>query len=561
MSYTKEEETNNLSVLIKLTRTNSRSSNHGRPSTPLDSNRKNSSGINSIHGTPHVLSKPRIPIDTNVLSNGSASDEGTTAGSVSTITDPYRNDDSFMLSTNRAEFYNTIHIPSNNNIIINDNDNIIHQQISRETNNFHNGMNNNNISRDEKVKEAIRLARLLLQKKIDTNQIDKSHQGELNDKFDTMIDNLNIKVEKRLSSSSKIDPSHDNNNNLIPSDLMIHGNSSNDLFENGNFGIQNNNNSNSNSTIAGGENSFVREFKREMELSSNRDNFIIPSNSSTTSFSDYQPSYNLLDDLKTAKLNKSQEHLTLGSDTDKKDVDEQISDLQLKVKKMKNKMLNDTKNSIFKNSIFNIEIIKKVFKNYGIYENYVVESFESLISLMDNFLFISSFIKFKRIEKLQYFITQISKLWVIIILITLKNLCIRLIKLFKLEKLINSEIESLKNLPINSITDLYNYNLDIKKIKIQSEKITVLLEIIGNVNELLFYLIEILQLKLPKYLSRIIGIISWLMSFYRLSRDSVDESDEEKKTDVNNNKSIITNKKKDVHELTVDEILEEYELN
>lgn len=561
MSYTKEEETNNLSVLIKLTRTNSRSSNHGRPSTPLDSNRKNSSGINSIHGTPHVLSKPRIPIDTNVLSNESASDERTTAGSVSTITDPYRNDDSFMLSTNRAEFYNTIHIPSNNNIIINDNDNIIHQQISRETNNFHNGMNNNNISRDEKVKEAIRLARLLLQKKIDTNQIDKSHQGELNDKFDTMIDNLNIKVEKRLSSSSKIDPSHDINNNLIPSDLMIHGNSSNDLFENGNFGIQNNNNSNSNSTIAGGENSFVREFKREMELSSNRDNFIIPSNSSTTSFSDYQPSYNLLDDLKTAKLNKSQEHLTLGSDTDKKDVDEQISDLQLKVKKMKNKMLNDTKNSIFKNSVFNIEIIKKVFKNYGIYENYVVESFESLISLMDNFLFISSFIKFKRIEKLQYFITQISKLWVIIILITLKNLCIRLIKLFKLEKLINSEIESLKNLPINSITDLYNYNLDIKKIKIQSEKITVLLEIIGNLNELLFYLIEILQLKLPKYLSRIIGTISWLMSFYRLSRDSVDESDEEKKTDVNNNKSIITNKKKDVHELTVDEILEEYELN
>ncbi|GMF46100.1 unnamed protein product [[Candida] boidinii] len=349
---------------------------------------------------------------------------------------------------------------------------------------------------------------------------------------------------------------------------MIHRNSSNDLFENGNFGIQSkNNNSDSNGTIAGGENSFVREFKREMELSNNSDNFIIPSNSSTTSFSDYQPSYNLLDDLKTVKLDKSQEHLTLPSttsigitDTDKKDVDQQISDLQLKVNKMKSKMLNDTRTSKLRKNIFNMEIIEKIFNNYGYYEKYVVESFENLVSLMDNFLFISSFIKFKKIEKLQYFITQISKLWVIIILITLKNLCIRLIKLFKLEKLINFEIEALKNLPINSITDLYNYNLDIKKIKIQSEKITVILELIGNLNELLFYLIEILQLKLPKYLSRVIGTISWLMSFYRLTRDSVVESDEEKKNVVKKN-GITLNKKKDVHELTIDEILEEYELN
>ncbi|GMG13773.1 unnamed protein product [[Candida] boidinii] len=478
-----------------------------------------------------------------------------------------------MLSTDRTEFYDTIPIPSNNNLIVNNNDNIITQEVSQEANDFHNGMNNSNVSRDEKVKEAIRLARLLLQKKIDNNQIDKSHQDKLNGKFDTMIDNLNIKVEKRLSSS-KMDLSHDdnynnNNNNNSNTGLMIHRNSSNDLFENENFGIQNNNNnSDSNGFIAGGENSFVREFKREMELSNNRNNFIIPSNSSTTSFSDYQPSYNLLDDLKTVKLDKSQEHLALPSatssigitGTDKKDVDQQISDLQLKVNKMKSKMLNDTRTSKLRKNIFNMEIIENIFKNYGYYEKYVVESFENLISLMDNFLFISSFIKFKKIEKLQYFITQISKLWVIIILITLKNLCIRLIKLFKLEKLINFEIEALKNLPINSITDLYNYNLDIKKIKIQSEKITVILELIGNLNELLFYLIEILQLKLPKYLSRVIGTISWLMSFYRLTRDSDAEPEEEKKNVVKNN-GIILNKKKDVHELTIDEILEEYELS
>jgi len=173
-------------------------------------------------------------------------------------------------------------------------------------------------------------------------------------------------------------------------------------------------------------------------------------------------------------------------------------------------------------------LIKQLTAKYNMLESFFINSFEQLIALFDNFYFLSSLIGFntsnsnsKITRLLRNFIKQASKIWLVIIFLTVKNLFIRMIKLNRTEKKVKLERDILMSRSPNSSIQ---YEYDAMLLTIRTSKISTFLEMLGNVNEFAFYLIQVMNWKVSKKVKNILAGISWIMSIYRMSKDEIQET-------------------------------------
>lgn len=148
-------------------------------------------------------------------------------------------------------------------------------------------------------------------------------------------------------------------------------------------------------------------------------------------------------------------------------------------------------------------------------EDNILDKMESVISIVDNYAIIQAiFPGIERITKnnsylkiISYGLKQAAKIYIIMILIYLKKFLLRISKINKLIKLVKIESRIVK-IPGGK----YKEWLSILK----SEKIRSIIEIIGYINELMLNLTLVYKnVRFNKFFSRLMGIISWIVNFYR----------------------------------------------
>ncbi|CDK26903.1 unnamed protein product [Kuraishia capsulata CBS 1993] len=176
--------------------------------------------------------------------------------------------------------------------------------------------------------------------------------------------------------------------------------------------------------------------------------------------------------------------------------------------------------------------VDELLAKYTRAETYVLDNLESAISVLDNFYFLSRMLRLKDSKAFRLVnkvIVQTSKVWMVIILLTMKNLAIRYYRVSKAEVQVKSEVNQLRALSggdsangiiLGSVT----YDSEMKLLKIEAEKLQIVLEIIGNLNELAFCVIEVMGLDVPNFVNNTLGVLSWIMSLYRMSKDGESES-------------------------------------
>ena len=148
-------------------------------------------------------------------------------------------------------------------------------------------------------------------------------------------------------------------------------------------------------------------------------------------------------------------------------------------------------------------------------EDNILDKMESVISIVDNYAIIQAiFPGIERITKnnsylkiISYGLKQAAKIYIIMILIYLKKFLLRISKINKLIKLVKIESRIVK-IPGGK----YKEWLSILK----SEKIRSIIEIIGYINELMLNLTLVYKnVRFNKFFSRLMGIVSWIVNFYR----------------------------------------------
>lgn len=184
----------------------------------------------------------------------------------------------------------------------------------------------------------------------------------------------------------------------------------------------------------------------------------------------------------------------------------------------------------FHNKKSNHQLIKSVLYMSYLIKNgkkqhssndYLVDSLETITSIMDNLYLITKLGIGKNSKILKKINKNASKVWFITLIFTIKNLIQKIIMLVQLKSGILHELNKC-NYDINS-NKLSRIIINKYELKIEEIKQDIFLEtfeLFGTLNDLLFVSIEIFNWKVNSKLEKLIGLISGFMSIYRMTKRS-----------------------------------------
>lgn len=153
--------------------------------------------------------------------------------------------------------------------------------------------------------------------------------------------------------------------------------------------------------------------------------------------------------------------------------------------------------------------------------DFVVNSLETITSLMDNVYLITKFGIGKNSKFLSKVSSNASKVWFVTLLFSLRKIFKDLLRLYNLKGQVWREIRLCgREQHTNPLARLILQKYELKVQDIKSEITSEIFELIGSLNDLLFVSIEIFKWKLPRWIEKLIGYISAAMMFYRMSRRS-----------------------------------------
>ncbi|KAG7752745.1 hypothetical protein KL911_003476 [Ogataea haglerorum] len=166
---------------------------------------------------------------------------------------------------------------------------------------------------------------------------------------------------------------------------------------------------------------------------------------------------------------------------------------------------------------------------YNSFETGLLANLESMVSLFDNFTMFQSILsksrfasKFRGVEAL---LRNLSKVYFIIILINLKNLIVRLVKLNRLIRTVELETQVLLHNGKNALLPEAATQEREKLVFLYTEKFRTYLELVGYANELVLNLTLVYsKFRLPRLVERLVGLVSWIIGVYRLSKDEAEEA-------------------------------------
>lgn len=154
-------------------------------------------------------------------------------------------------------------------------------------------------------------------------------------------------------------------------------------------------------------------------------------------------------------------------------------------------------------------------------ERTVVAGLETVANLLDNLHLFSKLPMFP--EVLVRLLKQTNKLWILILVFLLRKTISQLLNVLRKEKKVNVELGILKsqskavNAKLIDSSIYSKYERVLKDLKF--DKMMLILELIGNVMDLLFNVIEVFDFFVPDWLMTTLNFSSMFMTIYRMNKD------------------------------------------
>lgn len=156
-------------------------------------------------------------------------------------------------------------------------------------------------------------------------------------------------------------------------------------------------------------------------------------------------------------------------------------------------------------------------------ERTVIATLETVANLLDNLHLFSKLPMFPAI--LNKLLTQTNKLWVLILVFLLRKTISQLLNVIRKERKINVELNILKSqAKSNSIDSKLldgsvhkKYEKVLKDLKF--DKVMLILELIGNVMDLIFNVVEVFNFAVPDWILTGLNVTSMFMTIYRMNKD------------------------------------------
>ncbi len=171
---------------------------------------------------------------------------------------------------------------------------------------------------------------------------------------------------------------------------------------------------------------------------------------------------------------------------------------------------------LYMGQLLNLKKVKSDSQN-----DFLVNSLETITSLMDNVYLITKFGIGQNSKFLSKIGSNASKVWFVTLLITIRKIIKDLIRLYNLKTQVWKEIKFCEMEQLhNPLAKLILEKYELKLQDIQNDILGGALELVGSLNDLFFVSIEIFKLKVPRWIEKLIGFISAAMMIYRMSKRS-----------------------------------------
>lgn len=159
-------------------------------------------------------------------------------------------------------------------------------------------------------------------------------------------------------------------------------------------------------------------------------------------------------------------------------------------------------------------------------ERIIIEFLETLANLLDNLHLLSLLRMFPK--KLSNLLKQTNKLWVILLLFLIRKTISQLLNVMRKQKKVQAELTLLRlqsnsKLIVSKEDEDSNNNIFRKYEKVlkdlRFDKMMLTLELIGNLLDMTFNLIELYNITFPPWVMSILNFASLSMTIYRMNKD------------------------------------------
>lgn len=150
----------------------------------------------------------------------------------------------------------------------------------------------------------------------------------------------------------------------------------------------------------------------------------------------------------------------------------------------------------------------------------LVDSLETMTSVMDNVYLLSKLGIGSKSKWMQRLSGGASKVWFVTLLLMLRRIVIKIVRLMALKSSVETELRKCRSLASNELRRLIIRRYEDKLGEIAHETKMEWIELVGTVIDLGFVSIELFKWRVHSRLESVLGVISTVMSFYRMSRGS-----------------------------------------
>lgn len=168
--------------------------------------------------------------------------------------------------------------------------------------------------------------------------------------------------------------------------------------------------------------------------------------------------------------------------------------------------------------------LKKIpkFSRFKKIERTVIAVLETMANLLDNLHLFSKLPMFPQV--LNRLLKQTNKLWILILVFLLRKTISQLLNVIRKERKVNGELDILKSQTKSTNSKLVDSGSIFKKYEkvlkdLRFDKMMLILELIGNLMDLMFNVIEVFSFAIPDGIMTTLNFTSMFMTIYRMNKD------------------------------------------
>lgn len=152
--------------------------------------------------------------------------------------------------------------------------------------------------------------------------------------------------------------------------------------------------------------------------------------------------------------------------------------------------------------------------------DFLVDSLETVTSVMDNLYLLTKFGIGKKSRWLQRLSADASKVWFVTLILSIRKIVLNLVRLMGLRSSVRSELTKCQMFGSSELRRNIIQKYESKLEELSTEMTYEWFELSGTLVDIGFVSIELFKWKVHPRLEKLMGLISAAMSFYRMTKSS-----------------------------------------